>query len=80
MYTSCFELEATSLTNIIGLEFVWSQNIVEMLCGRQTLFKNRRIGVYERNWGDMKDIKIGKHKGLIGGSIEKRPSSTRWLE
>jgi hypothetical protein len=32
MYKKCFELEASQLTNIMGLEFVWSQNTVEMQC------------------------------------------------
>ena len=32
MYKNCFKLEANPLTNIMGLEFMWSKNTVEILC------------------------------------------------
>ena len=34
--------------------------------------KNAGIGMCERNWGDVKEIKSGKRSGLSGDSTEKR--------
>ena len=34
--------------------------------------KNAGIGMCERNWGDVKEIKSGKRSGLSGESTEKR--------
>ena len=72
MFTRCFELQANSITNSIGLEIMWSQNTVERLCSCWEILKNGGIGVCERNWGDIKDTKTGKRKGLIDGLTEKR--------
>ena len=40
--------------------------------GCRVTSKNSSIGMCERNWGDVKEIKSGKRSGLSGESTEKR--------